>query len=144
MSETVHPTPVDLMGLASLCEKAICSSRDLDGLIFIAITPGVANAGRIDQMGGVVGWWPRNAPYQSARDVPAYTRSLDDAASLIPEGHDWILEHVNDGMTIGARVGHNDLDRTSWGETPALALAAGALRARAALSTSPHHQEQSK
>jgi hypothetical protein len=65
--------------------------------------------------------------------VPAYTTSLDAAASLIPEGHDWILEHVNGGMTIGARVGHNDPDKTSWGDTAALALCAAALRARAGL-----------
>ncbi len=62
-------------------------------------------------------------------DVPHYTASLDAAASLIPEGYDWILERTNGGLTICARVGHNDPDRNSWGDTPALALCAAALRA---------------
>lgn len=64
--------------------------------------------------------------------LPRYTTSLDAAVSLIPTGHDWILEHVNGGLTIGCRVGHNDPDRTSWGDTAALAICAAALRARAA------------
>lgn len=63
--------------------------------------------------------------------TPKFTASLDAAASLIPEGFDWILERTNDGLTIGARVGHNDPDRTSWGATPAIALCIAALRARA-------------
>jgi len=61
-----------------------------------------------------------------------YTASLDAALSLVPEGYDWILERTNGGLTIGARVGHNDPDRTSWGDTPELALCAAALRAREA------------
>lgn len=62
-----------------------------------------------------------------------YTASLDAAVSLVPVGHDWILENVNGGQTICARVGHNDKDRNSWGDTPALALTAAALRARLAM-----------
>jgi hypothetical protein len=65
--------------------------------------------------------------------IPQYTRSLDAALSLIPEGHDYILEHVNGGLTIGARVGHNDPDRTAWGDTAALAMCNAALRAQANL-----------
>jgi hypothetical protein len=68
--------------------------------------------------------------YPDMPGVASYSSSLDAAASLIPDGYDWILERVNDGLTIGARVGHNDPDRTSWGETPALALCAAALRSR--------------
>jgi hypothetical protein len=66
-------------------------------------------------------------------EPPYYTSSLDAAVSLIPDGHDWILEHVNGGLTIGCRIGHNDPDRMSWGDTTPLAICAAALRARAVL-----------
>lgn len=96
MSESNHPIPLSLEELAERCEAAECSTRDLDGLIFITVTPGVADAGRIDQIGGVVGWWPKNKPYQSARDVPAYTISIDAAASLVG----------GDAFTLGQNVHH--------------------------------------
>ena len=65
------------------------------------------------------------------RGVPRYTASLDDAALLIPDGFDWVLEHVNGGLTIGARVGHNERDQTVFGNSAALALCAAALYAKA-------------
>lgn len=113
-----------LLELAKLCEDALCSSRQLDADIWRAIPDHSANGDK------------SNSFY-----APRYTMSLDDAASLIPDGYDWILERVNSGMTICARVGHNDPDRTSWGETPALALAAASLRARAAAIFSKVREE---
>lgn len=65
--------------------------------------------------------------------IPKYTRSMDAAMSLIPKDHDYVLEHVNGGLTIGARVGHNIPEQTSWGDTAALAMCAAALRAQADL-----------
>lgn len=104
----------DLEVLARSCETAEGPSADLDERIAVAIAIPHPKHGR-----------PIGMIYS-----PKYTASLDAAASLIPDGYDWILERVNDGLTIGARVGHNNLDRTSWGETPALALCAAALRSR--------------
>lgn len=69
-------------------------------------------------------------------EAPAYTESLDAARSLIPfvnketgERMDFILEHVNGGLTISSLVGHNDQDRRSWGANDAIALTIGALQA---------------
>src|ERR1700761_1836118 len=124
-----------LLELAKQCEAATGPDRGLDGRIFIAITPGVAEAGRIDQNDGVVGWWPKDAPYQAAREVPRYTGSLDAALNLVPEGMESELTNLygvarvavglnyNNGPTHGEHVG-GDL---------CLALAAAALRARAAI-----------
>ncbi len=100
--------------------RQICNatgpSRELDVEIVFALHPEIG-AYQPHCAGEEPIFW--NDPYYKQK-CPKFTASLDAAASLIPEGFDWILEHVNDGMTIGARVGHNDPDRTSWGETPAL------------------------
>lgn len=73
------------------------------------------------------------------RYIPRYTSSLNAALSLIPGGEtasgpqrmDFILEHVNGGLTISAIVGSkNDEDR-KFGSTDALAICIGALHARA-------------
>lgn len=63
--------------------------------------------------------------------IPEFTASVDAALSLVPTGYDWIIEHVNGGLTIRARVGHNDPDRALFGDSAALALCAAALLARA-------------
>lgn len=102
----------ELLRIADMVSHATRADRTLDAVIWQLIPHHSVNGDK------------SNVFY-----APRYTSSLDAAASLIPEGHDWILERVNDGITIGARVGHNDPDRTSWGETPALALCAAALRA---------------
>lgn len=70
-------------------------------------------------------------------EAPAYTESLDAARSLLPKVEgvpmDFILEHVNGGLTISAVVGHNDPDRRAWGANDAVALSRGALEAHEAL-----------
>lgn len=137
MSETEHPIPLSLIELAARCETIECSTRELDGLIFITVTPGVADAGRIDQIGGVVGWWPKNKPYQSAREVPRYTFSIDAAASLAD----------NNAFTLGQNVHHHhwvasvnalnedgavfSLGSSNACRSAALALCAAALLAKA-------------
>ncbi|MHB1208054.1 MAG: hypothetical protein ACYCZX_20995, partial [Rhodospirillaceae bacterium] len=59
--------------------------------------------------------------------VPEYTRNLDAALSVVPEGYDWIVAHTNGGLTIHACVGGT---KEIFGTTPALALCAAALLAR--------------
>lgn len=110
-------------------ETAEGPSRDLDAEIFVQVTPGVLDAGRIDCIGGLVGWWPRDAPYQSAREVPKYTSSLDAALTLIPDELTWYVDagcfsciwRVSDRKHFGARAA-----------SPTLALCAAALKARGA------------
>jgi hypothetical protein len=108
-----------LIELAERCEKAKKPDRELDA--DIALTQGWTEHPGDNWIG----------PHGQI-SVPAFTASLDAALTLVPEGHDWIIEHVNGGLTICARVGHNDPDRISWGDIAALALCAAALRARAA------------
>lgn len=59
-----------------------------------------------------------------------YTESLDSALSLVPEGFDWIIGRTNGGLTIHAEVGGRGNEFMRFGDTPALALCAAALRAR--------------
>lgn len=106
-----------LRELARQCSEANEPSRDIDIQIFIAMSPRAS----IDYWAG------------DPRIIPYYTGSLDSAASLIPEGFDWVLERTNDGLTISSRVGHNDPDKSSWGNSVSLALCAGALSAQAKL-----------
>jgi hypothetical protein len=141
---------VTLIELAERCEKAEGPDRELDALIRCAL---FAPAGAYVEQSAINGAWvvysggesrsgrPRlfeHWPSQEARNG-AFTASIDAALTLVPEYEtedglqraDYILEHVNGGLTIGARVGHDDPDRASWGATDALAICAAALRARA-------------
>lgn len=64
--------------------------------------------------------------------VPCFTASLDAAMSLVPEGECWRVEdHPLSGP--GAIVG-DEADTISCCATPALALCAAALKARATLT----------
>lgn len=58
------------------------------------------------------------------------TRVLQAAIETIPSGYDYILEHVNGGLTISCLVGTSDEDKRAWGNTDVLAVLVGALRAR--------------
>lgn len=114
-------------------ERATGASRELDAEIFIAVTPGVAEAGRIDRSGGCVGWWPKDGPYQSAQDSPRYTASLDAALTLVPEGAQWSLEadtawvRVLKAGDVGEfQGGFNQRD----GKCTALAICIASLKAR--------------
>lgn len=60
-----------------------------------------------------------------------FVRSLDEAMTLVPDGFDWIIGRTNDGLTIHAEVGGRGGEFMRFGNTPALALCAAALRARA-------------
>ena len=129
-----------LLELAKQCEAATGPDRGLDGRIFIAITPGVAEAGRIDQNDGVVGWWPKDAPYQAAREVPRYTGSLDAALTLVPtEYASWVSMGVGCAGRFSTFLRRYDDIGTRHNEAKAsagsfaLSVCAAALRARAAI-----------
>lgn len=117
-----------LLELAERCEKAEGPDRELDAGIALAIgwrdcIPCAFN-GVKHRMGGIL-------------NAPAYTASLDAAMTLVPEGYHWQA-----GVGIETEYGHRDkayawCSQEDCGElsvaaTPALALCAAALRARAA------------
>lgn len=56
--------------------------REVDADIYIALNIPAERVARIDRLGGCVGWWPKDAPYESAVDVPCYTASIDAAVAL--------------------------------------------------------------
>ena len=63
---------------------------------------------------------------------PRYLTSIDAAASLVPEGHYWALVMQGAGKTFEAFcAGGNVPMKWHRAATPALALTAAALRARA-------------
>lgn len=65
-------------------------------------------------------------------DPPYYTTSLDSAVTLVPEGRTWTLESASDESNSCVLGRRNWLDCHSIAKTPAAALTAAALRARAA------------
>lgn len=72
--------------------------------------------------------------------IPPYTRSLDAAATLVPEGHEYAAgtgrkEHMSENGRLPwawCATGSDLVDRLALAATPALALTAAALRAHAA------------
>lgn len=141
----------DINKLAERCEAATGPDRVIDGLVHVAANPDTPWI-----IGHEPGRFPRKAIYGTLSDfrdallgengadfadainAPAYTASIDAAMTLVPEG-----------VNIGLHIDHNGCDcawssraigwqpRVVPGNTPALALCAAALRARAALSTTP-------
>lgn len=69
-------------------------------------------------------------------EAPAYTSSIDAAHTLIPlvpnedQHMDYVLEHTNGGLTIGARVGSSNPEHTTFGHNEAIALSRASLEAR--------------
>jgi hypothetical protein len=126
----VLPRPdTELERLARRCEEASGRDRDLDDAIIDAF--GWRNDFCVPIPPGYIG-------------LPAYTASLDAAMSLVPEGMECMplsfkVEHFYLGNSIWqsrASVwdglgGVSSLDTASVAATPALALTAASLRARA-------------
>jgi hypothetical protein len=132
-----------LLDLAERCEAATGPDRDIDGWIAVAVDPD-----RQTIVGEKPGRFPRDPIYGPASEVmekiggrdgadylcaPAYTASIDAAMSLVPEG--WRFEVTTTGFKPGASIVSPKGTFTNGGgayaATPALALCAAALRARA-------------
>jgi hypothetical protein len=108
-----------LLELAERCEKASGPNRGLDWMIQLRDGPN-----------GVGAYGPH----------PHFTASIDAAMALVPGDAFWRLGHDGDGAdpsefradVIVPRLGGADPRGRAIGSTPALALCAAALRARAA------------
>lgn len=106
-----------LVDLAEACEKASGPDRDLDTDIFCQ---------------EILRENPGRETFRPAAAMlaPRYTASIDAAMSLVPEGHDadvYIRQRRSTAMVIIPEGG----GRQSYAATPALALVAAALRAKA-------------
>jgi hypothetical protein len=121
----------DLLALAERVERAAGPDRALDETIYLAV-----GAERLSN-----NQWRR--PFREKEGivihgdglVPYYTGSLDTALSLLPARHDWSLHADNGEAIAGCQPASEDgCDCADCrAATPALALLAAILRARAAM-----------
>lgn len=120
-----------MSGLSELIAKLEGLSgrdREVDADIYVAFFIPQERVGRIDRLGGCVGWWPKDAPYESAIDVPPYTASLDAAVALVERklpGTDW---QVSNGNEDGCAAHIEGDDKFYAGPTPAIAVCLALLR----------------
>jgi len=65
--------------------------------------------------------------------IPCFTASLDAAITLVPEGFEWMADNFDGppGRRCSANVMRKEIDARGEAATPALALCAAALKARA-------------
>lgn len=117
-----------LLALAERCEAGSGPDRRIDHAILLNALGW--------QRSDVEGWLVNPAGRTVlAIHQPRFTASLDAALSLVPEGRYWSV--CNESQLAGkaeAEVGHHEKRGTAlvaWCATPALALCAAALRARA-------------
>lgn len=124
----------DLAKLADRIERAEGPSRELDAEIALA-------AGWTERVHGNPSFKVRSCQDPTGKQyqhglvawAPRYTASIDAAMTLVPEPAEWTLSVVNDEpclVTIPAPGTMGDAIHT-LAATPALALCAAALRARA-------------
>ena len=138
-----------LIALAERCEQAFEPDRELDAAIVAAVTLGVVGMGDEkpddDWCNRLYRWEPPRAWADSWLPVPRYTASLDEAVKLIPAGWKWSLDWTQQApyqdsswaSAFAPGSGRNPADTEASAMTPALALCAVALRARAAMEATP-------
>jgi hypothetical protein len=128
-----------LLALAERVEKAHCAGRGLDAVISCALRIGP------DLPDWAASWSGEWRPTMHGSAVllhedgkpgphftsPAYTASLDAAMTLVPEGASWSLTSALEDEPPCATVLTMESTEHGLAATPALALCAAALRARA-------------
>lgn len=120
-----------LLALATRCEEAVGPDRELDAQIYEALGYEVTRDHR--RMGYAQrGFGPLlYADCENWSCLRSFTRSLDAAATLVPKDK---IATIGAGLSAGmAVIADEDGDNCVVGKaaTPALALCAAALRARA-------------
>jgi hypothetical protein len=112
--------PTTLLALAERCEQAAGPDRELNQDITKLLVPNNATHIYRSRRGWSFFVYDSGKGIEWLENQP-YTASLDTAVTLVPEGCGWMV------MSSAAKVGV----WPSHGATPALALCAAALRARA-------------
>jgi hypothetical protein len=124
--------------LAERCEAATGPDRELDIAILTHPAFGyrdVFEDGRLFDRGND-GYWSLEGDEKNG-PLPSPTASLDAAMTLVPEGWEWAVGMVEGKRIAGCRQpGPGAPCPEIEAATPALALCAAALRARAALGDS--------
>jgi hypothetical protein len=133
---------VEMLALAERVEQASGPDRALDAVILMTAAPpaGAERLGHWMPLGtGQVYAWTTPPPHASGTggvwaDAPRYTASLDAATTLMPDAHCWSILVGRLAIQAGYwRRAEDESAATAWvvAATPALALCAAALRARA-------------
>ena len=94
---------------------------------------------------GAISFWtgePWASECQNSTQWPHFTKSIEDALTLVPKGFWWTVNSYSSGVNFGAVVENDDIEIETKvfpaPALPALALCAVCLRARA---TTTHPQE---
>lgn len=114
----------ELEALADRVEMLAGPDREVDGLIAAAL--GLPH-------GPSSGWNnSENGDYWTVEEcAPSYTASIDDAMTLVPEGYDWSVSSEQGRGIAYCVQGPSAFLPDCVAATPALALCAAALRAKA-------------
>lgn len=146
-SKTAEPVAANLVALAERCEQATGADRELDALIAVALNPDCYRLpveGDVAEYGdplirgdvvflrGFIGAVGTSAKYTGSIDVAtcltpadyAYTVSFIGFPTMQADARVWLPSQKGDGVS-------GDCDNAA---TPALALCAAALRARARIA----------
>lgn len=136
----------ELQALAARCEAASGPDRELD--VAVALAVDWRHPAMMAPLRASASWQGDNAITNLAVEAERadsvlkyllrYTASLDAALSLVPEGRDWMVDNF-DGVpprrcsaSVFNEAGQPYADYEATAATPALALTAASLRARAA------------
>ena len=133
------PTRAALLALAERCEQASGPDRELDFAIFRLLNPKYAGPEWQEFGGGLRHRYDSSDIRFLPHMTPAnWTASLDAALTLVPDGWKWTLHSAD---TAGPPCAYcvPNMGRLPWpmwvndvsAATPALALCAATLRARA-------------
>jgi hypothetical protein len=132
---SMTPDPAGLLKLAERCEQATGPSYALEVEIWDAIYPG-EREGRWQE-------WLRVSPSSMTHNLGpsdrdgyikprrAFTASPDAAMTLVPEGWSWTVDAVGRASCFAPNEPHPWPRAGGLSKTPALALCAAALRAKA-------------
>jgi hypothetical protein len=131
-----------LLELAERCEQATRPDRELDGAIALALgwTFQKMKGDALQKMkGDAQAYWrePGVTDFYMRSKLPAYTASIDAAMTLVPKGKYWTCSYgrlsTHEVMGAARIVEPLTIDFIAESEaaTPALALCAASLRARA-------------
>lgn len=107
--------------LAERCERAAGPDREIDMEIYRSLDHAIEQS------------WPHWNKEQQDMVTPEYTASLDAALTLVPPWS-WRVGNLASGRAF-ADLGTQKSLQCIEGATPALALCAAALRARATMNT---------
>jgi hypothetical protein len=145
----LHPAGFDpsrVKKLARRCERAKAADAKLDREIWLAAVATPHERSLVMAGAELHGERESNFRIDWMADGARYTASLDAAMALVPEGRGFVVSSVGPSANrpyalVGDPTAETDESKGASAATPALALCAAALRARAAQGTEAQRAE---